>query len=284
MRASNPKTLALGAVMAVVLATGAAAAPAPAPYFNGFENASDVGTAPYASNDAMHDVTRVPSGTNGVTSAAGEWHAEAGTTGSKFTRYGGYSSVFPTGGYTTSVDFYLDTADSPLGSDIRFDWSSAISNPAGGHRRDYVFSVGTNGTGGFAVSVSNNSPGWPANPARDPLTITTTGWYTLQHTFYDNAGVLAVDLSVLDAAGSELKTWTLSDPSDVIGTTVGGNRYGWLVVNAFSNLALDNITRSGAVAGSFGDCKDGGWMTVVRSDGSGFANQGQCIKYVNTGE
>jgi hypothetical protein len=40
-----------------------------------------------------------------------------------------------------------------------------------------------------------------------------------------------------------LKTWTLSDPSDVIGDTVGGNRYGFLASNELP-LALDNITRS----------------------------------------
>ena len=191
--------------------------------------------------------------------------------------------MFPTGGYTTSVDFYLDTADSPLLSDIRFDWSSAVNTPGGMHRRDFSFSVGTNGTGGFAVSASNNSPGWPANPLRDPLTITTTGWYTLEHEFNDVAGVLSVDMSVLDANGTVLKTWTLSVPSDLIGTTVGGNRYGWIVVNAFTDLSLDNITRSGAVASSADDCKDGGWQSVFRSDGSAFKNQGDCMQYVNTG-
>ena len=40
-----------------------------------------------------------------------------------------------------------------------------------------------------------------------------------------------------------LETWTLSDPSDIIGQTVGGNRYGWLVTNDFATLALDNVTR-----------------------------------------
>ena len=204
MHLKKLRTLALGAVLAAVLTAGASAAPAPAPYFNGFENASDVGTAPYASNEAMHDVDRVPSGTNGVTSADGGWHAEARNAGLMFTRYGGYSNVFPTGGYTTSVDFYLDTADSPTGSDIRFDWSSAISTPAGTHRRDFVFSVGTNGSGGFVVSASNNTPGWPANPGRDPFQITTTGWYTFKHSFANVGGVLVVTMSVLNSSGATL--------------------------------------------------------------------------------
>ena len=30
-------------------------------------------------------------------------------------------------------------------------------------------------------------------------------------------------------------------------------------------------------------CKDGGWMTTTRGDGSTFKNQGDCMQYVNTG-
>lgn len=32
------------------------------------------------------------------------------------------------------------------------------------------------------------------------------------------------------------------------------------------------------------ECKDGGWESVVRADGSAFKNQGDCIQYVNTGK
>lgn len=31
-------------------------------------------------------------------------------------------------------------------------------------------------------------------------------------------------------------------------------------------------------------CKDNGWMTLVRADGTPFKNQGDCIQYVNTGK
>jgi hypothetical protein len=105
----------------------------------------------------------------------------------------------------------------------------------------------------FVMSASNNAPGWPANPDRDPFTITNPGWYTLQYKFYDaGAGVLAVDMSVLDSAHTVLHTWKLSDPSDIIGTTVGGNRYAWLVDNDFTTLALDNISRTSVP--TLGDC------------------------------
>ncbi|HEX8196489.1 MAG TPA: hypothetical protein VF571_09900, partial [Pyrinomonadaceae bacterium] len=31
-------------------------------------------------------------------------------------------------------------------------------------------------------------------------------------------------------------------------------------------------------------CKNGGWKTLKRADGSSFKNQGDCIQYVNTGK
>jgi hypothetical protein len=31
-------------------------------------------------------------------------------------------------------------------------------------------------------------------------------------------------------------------------------------------------------------CKNGGYNTVKRADGSAFKNQGDCIQYVNTGK
>jgi hypothetical protein len=32
------------------------------------------------------------------------------------------------------------------------------------------------------------------------------------------------------------------------------------------------------------DCKDGGWTTATRADGTPFKNQGDCVQYVNTGK
>ena len=203
--------------------------------------------------------TMVPTGTHGVPSKTpGAFHAEDG--GGAFTRWGGYSKTFPFGGYTTSVDIYLDisppymnaTVANPDGTaypnDTRFDWTSAISTPACAHRRDFAFNAGfytdTVEPGGprFVISASNNTGRTGANPrnlGRDPFTITVEGWYTFEHRFYDDAGVLAVDLTIKNAAGVPLHMWTLSDPSDVIGTTVGGNRYGWFPQDDFPFLAFD---------------------------------------------
>jgi hypothetical protein len=40
---------------------------------------------------------------------------------------------------------------------------------------------------------------------------------------------------------------------------------------------------SNAVAANADQCKNGGWRSLFRSNGSAFKNQGDCIQYVNTG-
>ena len=164
--------LSTGALVATLMvatspAAALAAAP-PAPYFNGFENAGDTATWQTTDTQAMFDVTQVASGTNSTPSATGAAHAQAAlnpyTTGAlvQVTRLGGYSNTFPAGGYTTSIDIYLDMSKATGSNDLRFDWSSAISGTSVApttHRRDFIFNVGTNPTaaGKFIVSASNNA-------------------------------------------------------------------------------------------------------------------------------
>ena len=112
------------------------------------------------------------------------------------------------------------------------------------------------------------------------------GWYTFQHTFTDNAGVLSVELAIKDAAGTVLHTWTLTDPTDIINTTVGSNRYGWFPTQEFAPLAIDNAMRFDIKSQPTdkGQCKNDGWKLVVNGNGEDFKNQGQCVKFVNTGK
>jgi hypothetical protein len=278
--------ISFAAIVFAVLAMGAQAATS---YFQGFETDTVDWTG----------VTRVASGTHGIVSATGGWHAEAthaaapGTT-NDLTHFGGYESVFPSGGYTTRIAVYLDVAANA--NDTRFDWSTAINDATGNHRRDFVFNAGfyndadaLTGSGPrFVVSASNNasrSGAFPKNPGKAPFTITTSGWYTLQHEFYAGpGGVLKVDMSIIGPAGGlPLTTWTLSDPSDIIGTTVGGHRYGWLVIQELPVLAIDNVSLvSIAQPSTANACKNEGWESLTRADGSAFKNQGDCVSYVNT--
>ena len=52
---------------------------------------------------------------------------------------------------------------------------------------------------------------------------------------------------------------------------------------------VDNVNIDGKVytfdqPTSKDECKNGGWQTLTREDGSTFKNQGDCIQYVNTGK
>src|SRR6185369_1757848 len=117
------------------------------------------------------------------------------------TNFGGDSSaIFPPGGYTTGVDIYLDVPYAMSHPDTRFDWSSAINDPTGNFRRDFVFNVGTDALG-FVITGGNNATRCGANPA-DPghspvVHIVTSGWYTFKHAFTGApGGPLSVALTV----------------------------------------------------------------------------------------
>jgi hypothetical protein len=235
-----------------------------APFFQGFES----------NNDGWHDTddglgpsntaVRVASGTHGITSYDGAFHAEAQgpfpldtSNGSAFTRWGGYSAVFPAGGYKTSVAIYLDPAGLAAAStpnDTRFDWDSAISHSDCGFGRDFVFNAGyyndsvAPGSGPRFVIAGGNNAGrgssYPKDPGHDPFTITTTGWYLFEHVFSDNGGVLKGTLLIRDGGGTALHSWIRSDPSDLIPSVIGGNRYGWFASQELPFLAFDDSARS----------------------------------------
>jgi hypothetical protein len=156
--------------------------------------------------------------------------------------------------------------------DKRFDWSSAINNTSGLHRRDFVFNVGTEPTG-FVISGSNNTTrcgAFPANPGRMPVQILVSGWYTFEHSFTGVAGgPLTVVMRLIDKGlNTTVGTWTLIDPTDIIGVTVGGNRYGWFAQNEIDDLAIDNSFRTGILSTPNCELKisDGGSIIAVNGD------------------
>ena len=281
---------------AVPMAVASADAP-PGPYFNGFET-DTAGWFPSSGGT----IARQPSGystgpmgyATGVASADGDFHARLGLdpgpsncaagvpvfTG-PFTMWGGYSSMFPLGGYTTRVDVYLDVAwaVAPGHLDKRFDWSSAINTPAGVHRRDFVFNVGTDALG-FVMTAGNNANrcnSFPANPGHAPVVhITQSGWYTFEHTFTGvPGGQLTVTMRLIDQATNlpvPGAIWVLMPPGDIIGVTVGGNRYGWFAQNEIDQLAIDNSERTGIVStpGCEVRISNGGSITTTLDDEATF--------------
>jgi hypothetical protein len=219
-------------------------------YSNGFET----DTTGWDTFGGDFDATRVPSGTDGITSTSGSFHAVSSETGSAGD-WGGYNFGAGTGvptmfqEYYVSLDIYLD-ADGGWANNTLFDFESAVSDSNGNFLRDFIFnggffndSIGPGAdTNRFVFSASNNSqPGSASarDPDQDPIAISTTGWYTFQQHFYNDGGVLAVDFSISDASANLVHTWTISNPMDLI-SSVGGNRFGWFDYNEFSPLAFDN--------------------------------------------
>ena len=277
-------------VVALAAAPWVAADAPPGPYYNGFET-NTAGWFPLSGGT----ISRQPSGymntggyADGISSATGSYHARLGLDpnpdmcasgggpqpvfAGPYTNWGGYSSIFPPGGYQTGVDIYLDVAWALGHFDKRFDWSSAVNNTSGMHRRDFVFNVGTEPTG-FVISGSNNTTrcgAFPANPGRMPVHIAASGWYTFEHSFTGVAGgPLTVILRLIHKiSGGIVGTWILTDPTDIIGVTVGGNRYGWFVQNEIDDLAIDNSFRTGIVSTPGCEVKisDGGWIIALNGD------------------
>jgi PEP-CTERM motif len=245
----------LAAPMLVFAVAGSPHAFAATLFFQGFESNSD----------NVYGVTRVPSGTNSVTSATGGYHAEAptalqGVPTFSYTDWGAYNnSIGGSAGafqpYTTSIDIYLNPS-AGAANDTRFDFSSAINNPSGSFLQDFVFNAGFYdsshepagpgaGTDRFIISASNNAnrdSSNPDNPGRNPVAISTSGWYTFQTEFVDNGGFLNGDMSILDSLGILVASWVLDNDTSHPISGVGGNRYGWIVNNEFDFLAIDNAS------------------------------------------
>lgn len=239
----------LYAAVALVCIVASPTAEAALLYSNGFET----NISGWDAFGGSYDATRVASGTNGISSASGSFHAENSAAGSAG-NWGGYNygagagvaTVFQE--YTTSADIFLDVGGG-WANDTRFDFDSAINDNNGNFLQDFIFNAGFYndatgpgaGTNRFVISTGNNSqPGnaYAKNPGHDPIAISTTGWYTFQDHFFDNGGLLFADMSIYDASNTLVNSWTLGGTHAIAG--VGGNRYGWFDYNQFSTLAFDN--------------------------------------------
>ncbi|TWU06984.1 hypothetical protein CA54_53880 [Symmachiella macrocystis] len=185
-------------------------------------------------------ITRVASGTGGITSADGGYHATVEqTTYGVYTAFDGYRSTWP-GNWTTSVDIYLDIG---WAAGEGFDYSVAANGSDGAHERDFIFHVTKDtSTGDLLVGASNNTNFDPREDLEtlNHAVIGSSGWYTFEHSFQDVGGVLSVDLNLYDGGGL-IWTETRSNPADLIPSIVGGNRYGWFTnVDIAGGIAVDN--------------------------------------------
>jgi hypothetical protein len=285
-------TVALAAVALAVVHVSPTSAAVPT-YSNGFEENTHDWTTDFGGT-----ITRKASGVtnpptpggyaNAVASATGGFHArldrtivscfaEAGGGGQTvqcqgpLTKWGGYNSTWPVGGYTTQLDIYLDAAYATANPDsyggnmacllppgnardpnckgTRFDYSSAINNTSGTHLRDFGFNVSTGLAGdtcsGFMVIGTTNVDRIGANPnGTGGRCIPTSGWYTFKHTFSEEAGFLKVLMEIIPAGGgAATASFTITGIDSIM--TVGCNRYGWLTNQEIWGLPIDNASMTG---------------------------------------
>ena len=81
------------------------------------------------------------------------------------------------------------------------------------------------------------------------MKITQSGWYTFRHSFYPRhhlgTDYLAVDFTILRHDGVVMANWFISvtDTQDPVDSDrmsrIGGDRYGWFVINEINDLAID---------------------------------------------
>lgn len=190
-------------------------------------------------------IVREASGTSGVASASGAWHAvvsEESDVRGPFTRFDGYKDSW-SGPWEASVDVYLDPS---WAANEGFDYSVATNQVSGSHLRDFVAHVAKDDSTGQLLFAASTGSGFAASQnleSGDHYAVTSAGWYTITQSFYSVAGVLAVDVSLSNQAGTEVFSTTLSAPTDLIPSLVGGNRYGWFTyVDVAGGLAIDNTT------------------------------------------
>ncbi len=190
-------------------------------------------------------VTRVASGTNGIASSSGSFHAEISKVGSAgaFSYLGGNDTAFR-GGWTTSIDIYVD-----LAALDGFEISQAVTRNTGGHAQDNIFHVRKVGQE-YTVGVSHNS-NYTANVsgfAVAPQTIQQNGWYTFQWSVMPSAGPLGVETiwTVLQDDGSTFWQYSKDTGLGYDINDVGGHRYMWFTYTGSGNgaLAIDNATVS----------------------------------------
>lgn len=283
------RTIIFSSFFVFLFALTASAAPL---YYQGFE--SDT-SGWLDSNSSWYGlVTQVPDGTNGINSSEGENHAivEGDSSSAPFSRFDGYRDVWSYD-WNAEIDVYLDPN---WATGEGFDYSVAASGSDGNHQRDFIFHVGIvenyGGIDGKALLVNgSNNADFYTNPYKlvndnrgSYFIVEEAGWYTLQHHFYNDGGVLSVDLNLLDSNGEVLWTATRTNAADTIPNEVGGNRYAWFThIDVIDGIAVDahELYFVKPNPSEKSECKNGGWENFSSLN---FKNQGDCVSWLESNE
>ncbi len=129
----------------------------------------------------------------------------------------------------------------------------------------------------FVFGVAFNTNSWGYNPIGQP------GPYESLNVGTANVGGVGVAPSVGIDVEPDAAFWNTGVAGWYADGGLGGVNIfrrdtGWL---GYSPAAQFNAF---SVATTADDCKNGGWQSVSRADGSGFKNQGDCVSYTRNGK
>lgn len=209
-----------------------------------------------------------PYGT-GIAPAGGSWYASVDGTGDgatgcptypaedesctgPYTSYGnpnGNYDTFPSNGFTTSLDIYLDTSWAASNPGNEFEWDTALNTSTGGFLEDFIFTAETqNSPNGFVIGIGANTTNDPGSGSGSlgnytPATVTTSGWYEFIHHFYkyNLSGDLGVEMEIVNATThAVVADWTADTGYKT--SQAGGPLYGWFPNENIPGLPIDNLS------------------------------------------
>lgn len=191
---------------------------------------------------------------------------------------------------TTAKAQYLHDANTALSAvtDLSY-YTKQVTPPGIIADPSYQVIALLNGTTGFTTLVFEPYQ----NPLEGPVVPGVwQQWNVDNGLFWSTRTVTCTNGTILGTPGGP-SSYTLAQintacPNAVVigfGVNIGTNNPGY-------NVETDLFNFNGTVydfepfdvATAKDECKDGGWATLHRADGSSFDNQGDCIQYVNTGK
>ena len=126
-------------------------------------------------------------------------------------------TVFPTGGYTTSIKIYLDATWAAANPGQVVNWDVGLTGITDTYLSDNSFAL-TSSAGGWLLGLGTDA-------TAGPTVLSTSGWYTFNLTFTAVGGEVFATYSVLNPASTSVFASTQDTGSTQAAT--GGVRYGW---------------------------------------------------------
>lgn len=124
---------------------------------------------------------------------------------------------------------------------------------------------------GSTYTVTFDMAGNPAGPpAVKTMTVSATGAASAVYTFDTTA-------KTLTNMGWTSKTYSFLASANSTVLTFTSNNLG------FYGPAIDSVVISDNIVTDKDQCKNGGWQTLVDSEGQPFKNQGDCVSFAATG-